>query len=471
MTENPPAKPKQRRWARFGAWQQSVVGGSMLTFSSQAILFGLYFPLSVILARTLLPAGRGEYALIVLVPSLLLLFLDPGMGNASVYLIGQRRFPLMQAAPVLFYAAFAIGALGFGIFALVAQFPALLLAVGIGPDHTRLLWMGIGLLPFMLLSQYFSSLLLSLNRMLAFNATRILAIAAQLIIVLLCVGLGTFNLFWAVVSYSVATLISACCTLWLVARAGALNIAPRWSRSDLAFIRAATMFGMKGYLGRVLPFLGYRLDVFLIAAFLSTTDLGVYAVAVALAERIWTVADAVSTVLFPRIAAAGERDGVELTTLASRHVVLLVGLAATALAVLSRPLILLLYGSAYSDAVLAFAVLLPGVVVLSVGKIVSSYISGKGRPELGVLPAVLTVVSNTLLNLVLIPRLGIVGASLASTISYTLSAALLVVYFLRLSDARLTDLFVIRRSDLVPYRHALGLTYRKLTRQSVGPGR
>ena len=471
MTENPPAKPKLGRWASFAAWQQGIVGGSVLMFASQAILFGLYFPLSVILARTLLPAGRGEYALIVLVPSLLLLFLDPGLGNASVYLIGQRTFPLMQAAPVLFYGAFAIGALGCGIFALAAQFPALLLVVGIGSDHTHLLWMCIGLLPFMLLSQYFSSLLLSLNRMLAFNATRILAIAAQLIIVLICVVLGTFNLFWAVASYSVATLITAGCTLWLVARAGALNIAPRWSRSDLTFIRAATTFGMKGYLGRVLPFLGYRLDVFLIVALLSTTHLGVYAVAVALAERIWTVSDAVSTVLFPRIAASGERDGVELTTQVSRHVVLLVGLAAAVLAVLSRPLILLLYGSAYSDAVLAFAVLLPGVVVLSVGKIVSSYISGKGRPELGVLPSVLTVVSNTLLNLVLIPRLGIVGASLASTISYTLSATLLVVYFLRLSDARLTDLFVIRRSDLVPYRQALGLTYRMLARQFVGPGR
>ncbi|HEY5486109.1 MAG TPA: polysaccharide biosynthesis C-terminal domain-containing protein, partial [Candidatus Limnocylindrales bacterium] len=53
------------------------------------------------------------------------------------------------------------------------------------------------------------------------------------------------------------------------------------------------------------------------------------------------------------------------------------------------------------------------------------------------------------LNLVLIPRFGIVGASLSSLISYTFQAAVAVVFASRLSGQSALSLFVPGRDEIV----------------------
>jgi Na+-driven multidrug efflux pump len=75
-------------------------------------------------------------------------------------------------------------------------------------------------------------------------------------------------------------------------------------------------------------------------------------------------------------------------------------------------------------------------VALGLSKVLSGYISGLGRPEpVGVI-AITALGVNLLINLVLIPRLGIAGAALASMISYCLHALLTVMLASRLSGAR-----------------------------------
>ena len=56
---------------------------------------------------------------------------------------------------------------------------------------------------------------------------------------------------------------------------------------------------------------------------------------------------------------------------------------------------------------------------------------------------------NIALNIVLVPRLGIVGASLASFVSYTVQAAFAVFFASRVSGQRALSLFMPGRDDLL----------------------
>jgi Na+-driven multidrug efflux pump len=90
----------------------------------------------------------------------------------------------------------------------------------------------------------------------------------------------------------------------------------------------------------------------------------------------------------------------------------------------------------FEGSLVPFLLLLPGTVALGLSKVLSGYISGLGRPEpVGVI-AITALGVNLLINLVLIPRLGIAGAALASMISYCLHALLTVMLASRLSGAR-----------------------------------
>ena len=69
--------------------------------------------------------------------------------------------------------------------------------------------------------------------------------------------------------------------------------------------------------------------------------------------------------------------------------------------------------------------LLPGIVALSAARPLSTLLLRDGRPLLLSALGLLTLIANVGLNLVLLPSIGTVGASVASSVAYV---ALLIAY-------------------------------------------
>jgi Na+-driven multidrug efflux pump len=88
------------------------------------------------------------------------------------------------------------------------------------------------------------------------------------------------------------------------------------------------------------------------------------------------------------------------------------------------------------------------VVAYSVVAILSRYITGQGRPGAATSVMLLGLAVNIASNVVLIPALGISGAAISSSISYGITAVLMVALFLRLSGRGLAETLVLRPSDL-----------------------
>ena len=72
----------------------SISKNTTITFSSQILIFALGFVASIILARVLGPEGKGIYALIVLVPALMLNLGSLGIEVANVYFTGSKQYQI-----------------------------------------------------------------------------------------------------------------------------------------------------------------------------------------------------------------------------------------------------------------------------------------------------------------------------------------------------------------------------------------
>jgi O-antigen/teichoic acid export membrane protein len=99
------------------------------------------------------------------------------------------------------------------------------------------------------------------------------------------------------------------------------------------------------------------------------------------------------------------------------------------MAAIGHWLIVTLFGEAYGPAYTALLALLPGLFGLCYASILRLDLLGKQRP--GALSLLLAggAILNLLLNALLIPAMGIVGAGLASSIAYlAVSLAMLVMY-------------------------------------------
>jgi O-antigen/teichoic acid export membrane protein len=112
-------------------------------------------------------------------------------------------------------------------------------------------------------------------------------------------------------------------------------------------------------------------------------------------------------------------------------------------------LIPLLYTDKFLDSIHPLFILLPGVIMLSVWKIVLSDLAGRGFPQYKSFSSTIGMVSNVALNIVLIPLYGINGASLATTVSYSLTAILAIYWFTKTTGTTLRQLLFVKLEDLI----------------------
>jgi O-antigen/teichoic acid export membrane protein len=138
---------------------------------------------------------------------------------------------------------------------------------------------------------------------------------------------------------------------------------------------------------------------------------------------------------------------------ATRHSVLLVLPAGLVVALLLTA-VPLVYGGKFDETVALGFVLLPGVLVLGVGKVLGSVVSGRGGPHYmlytGALGAVVTIV----LYLALIPPYHEWGASAASSFSYAFTTVIVLAFFRRATGIPLRTALIPTRADVRNYVEA-----------------
>lgn len=412
-------------------------------FSTQVILFFLHMAMSILVARILGPEGKGIYALIFLAPILLSKLGNIGLGVANIYFIGKKEDKIEHIVSNSLVLSIILGILFIGIF--TALFPRLhqLFFREIKPYY---LFIAILILPISLFDGYSISILLAKDKIRERNLVIIIPAISNLVFFIALVLFTKEYLIAAIFAQILSKVATTICAILWIRKFTKIRF-----RFHTALARKYINFGIKGYLANIMAFLNYRLDMFLVAYFLTPIDVGYYSLAVGLAELLWYIPNSVSTILYPRVSSSDKKKASEFTPIVSRHTLFVVSLCALGLFIFSRLIIKVVYGAAYLPSVKPLLILLPGIVVLSLSKVFSSYITGRGRPIISTYTSFIVVTSNILLNLVLIPKWGIAGAALASTFSYSLAASIKLIVFLKMSKNSLLDTLVIKKQDIETY--------------------
>jgi O-antigen/teichoic acid export membrane protein len=199
-------------------------------------------------------------------------------------------------------------------------------------------------------------------------------------------------------------------------------------RIDLALARRVWLFAIRGQVGNVMLLVNLRFDFVIVDVLAGSAALGIYAVASKYAELLRQPSDAVLWVAYPRFARGGGAAPVAAARATMRRAGFCVAAGAVPLAALSVVVIPLLFGAAFAPAVLPACILLIGLAGEGVAAVAIAYLYGHGMPGKASTGVGVGVAVTVLLDLVLIPKMGIVGAAIASTAAY-LSTTLACVGF------------------------------------------
>jgi len=384
------------------------------TFVAQ-ILSALFAIINAALvARWLGVEGKGVLSLLLLVPNMLGLFLGGGIGVANVYYTGVRRWDirtLVQNSMGMTFLATALGVVGVGIAALSGVLPQILPNVPL-----PLVFVALIAFPINLLSGYLAAILQGLQRIITVNLVTVLQSVVTLVLNILLVVVLNRGLIGALTASILAGAVNLVVVGWLLYQVGA-RFRPTWNPTVM---RSTLGYGLRGYVGNVLQFFNYRLDMFIVNYFLGTAGTGIYSVSVALAELLWYLPNAVGFVIFPKAAASKPEVMNRFTPRVFGLTLALTFLAGLGLAGIGRPFIRIVYSEDFLPAYVPLLVLLPGVILMGSAKVLTNEIAGRGYPHYNSINSGLALIVTIGLDLLFIPRYGVLGASIASSIAYTL---------------------------------------------------
>jgi len=372
--------------------------------------------LSVVISRGLGPEGRGYYSLAILSALVLATLGKLGLEHANVYLLGTVGVPRMRLA-----SQNALVSLVTGLFAIVVLLlaPSLLPAV-FGDMPIGYLALAGFTIPFTIHSQLASGLQ-NLTGQITWQFRALLGGALiQLILAGALAIFGRLDVATALGAYLVGGLAT-----WIL-----LMYRDRWQtlqiRIEQPLLVQSLRYALVIHVGLLLLFLETRLNLFMVKAFLDTTALGQYSLSVSLAEAVLLAADSLAITLLPQQTAARLGEAARLGWTGAK-------VGGTLTAILMLPglllgpiLIPLLFGNVFAPSYPPFAFLLPGMIFLAMHRYCGAPILRANDPWRFVRIISIGVLVNVGLNVWWIPSLGLTGAALATTVSYAVTAILLL---------------------------------------------
>lgn len=219
---------------------------------------------------------------------------------------------------------------------------------------------------------------------------------------------------------------------------------------DLNLIKREFNYGNLIFLASFFHYLNYRVDQFMINHMLGKSELGIYSVGVQLAELALLIPASVAAPLLGNLlnkSVDNKKEIKSVTALTVKFTLYVTGVVAI-IGILMSPLVTILYGEPFARSSTVLVVLLLGIVAASIGKVAPSYYVSIGKPITPLVLAFCVFLVNLVANIFFIPKYGILGAALASTISYTFFG-IVYVFILKYKELiSLKDLIYINRNDI-----------------------
>jgi antigen flippase len=375
------------------------------------ILIAIGVVTSVLTARMLGPAGRGLFTTALVLGAIGSQFGNLGLHSANTFYLAQDYSRL----PRFFSNAVAVGlivggAIAFGLWIVFRSHPSW------APVQGSILLGALLLIPISLTSMLLQNLLLAIREIKWYNVSEVANRAAFVV---------SLAISWQILREAVTAseaiflaLTAAGLTLFITG-ARLLVITRSLPLPSLSVLRLQASYGLRSYLACFAGYLVLKSDVLLVKYLAGSTATGLYSLASNMTDFIYTFPTVVGMILFPLLSSTGTLEArwqrARKTLAGVAGIMSGIALAAAACA---TPVVRVAFGTRFLPAVPAFLILCVAIVFYGANSMISIFFSSCGQPWVTVWIWFGAAILNIGLNILTIPRWGIVGASVSSLVTY-----------------------------------------------------
>jgi O-antigen/teichoic acid export membrane protein len=439
--------------AAAAADQAGFLTSVNIVFLSQIAIYGLAFVLRIILAQGLGDSGLGTYSLFFVAVLVAGGIANLGVGLGNVYFLNKGKYG---------YSTLLSGSL----FVLLASTAMAWAAVGAwgllyGDDlfvRGSTFWLYAAALPAVVAYVLLTSFLHGESRFLALSSVAIVQGIVGVGVAAALYAFDELDVLGATVAFSSSFLVADVICFAIVA-AGRLDVAGVL-RPDFSALKEQIRYGAQGQIANLAQLFNYRLDQFLVAAFVSRAGVGHYAVAVGLSESVWWISSAVAMVLLPRLTGMDRDRAAEVTPVICRNTLAISIVAGAGLVAVSPLAIRILFGEEFDPAFLPLVLLMPGIIAASATRVLGSYLFSQGHIIYNTYATFIALGVTLALDFALIPWLEVEGAALASSVAYTCSLIATLAWYRKVSGGGIGEALLVQPAD--------GEMYARVIRRVLG---
>ncbi|WP_411153210.1 oligosaccharide flippase family protein [Streptomyces sp. A30] len=386
----------------------------------------IVFVASLVVARLAGPAVLGQYAMLRVLPWLTGVVVSSGLPMASAYFLAAKSRDDPRLRPTL--ALLAVLGSGTGALLWLAATPLL-----------QRFFLTVPMWLLALASVTVITKLITVWSKACCQGAADMRGANMLIVVEELMFLPCYGVALAVGLSGVTAVITGlvcggtCAALTGLGRLLRTGFARGWGRPSMKIARQVVHYGALGQLGDLLFLINLRLDFVILGALAGPAVLGMYAVASKSAELMRLPAVAVRYVLYPRFARLEPRDASRDVRRLAPRAAAVTALLAPVVAGISVIALPLLYGQAFQTSVLPACILVIGLAAWGASAVGTAFLCGIGRPGVNSLAMGIGVAVTVVLDVLLIPSHGAVGAAVASSTAYVVTTVMLIVFTRRLA--------------------------------------
>lgn len=402
------------------------------SFLSLATSSFAHLLLRMVLGKDLGPSGLGTYTLVFTIYMFGMQFAAFGFGAALTNYIAEHKNDVHKTKEYI--SSGVIGSIISGIIMGILLYSSSeFISTDFFhiPEMVDLLKITAVCFPFIAIQKATTGTLNGFRKMNHFAMVNVLQNTFVFLISIFFVLFLKMGVRGAVIGFVVPTIVIGVFSLLFIRKSFFLP-----SRAVLSSVlREITWFGFYIVLGNSIGLLNTQIDSLLIGRFMSETDVGYYAIAVIIMQGITLLPSAVQAVTTPTMATYyGKREyskirelvkNIMLKTFAIELIVLVF------LAIFGKYIIAILFSEEFAPAYTPMLILSIGYLMYSPWTSVGAIFASIGKVNLSFKLNGLCAILNTTLNLLLIPKFGLIGA--ASATSFSLIFSLIInIYFIKI---------------------------------------
>ena len=396
-----------------------------ITFLASVVTLPLGFVITILLGRYIGAGDLGLYRMTSTIYGIAMLVAAVGIPAAMIKYVAEFNEDRTKFNQIVSSGVITPLFLGIGFIALFYFSSGLFAEIFNMPGLSGLIKILSPVFPFALVNGALLGLLNGLREMKKYATATIIQSVLMVIITVALIYYG-FGVAGAVIGVVLSSVGSCLFLIW-VSKDYFEIVFSEYVPTTKKMLR----FGVQIFGTTATQMINYQADTLLIGYFLTVTDVGYYAVAVGLSRFFWLVPQAIQTITYPATSEywANNNHGalnkmIDKSIKYTAYILLPIGLG---VGFFAKDIVTLIFGDSFVHAVLPLQILIIGTVIFGLVKAIGSSLPGIGRVDVNFKVTSFGAMVNIILNFLLIPIYGIVGAAIATTTSFVI-ISLSIIY-------------------------------------------